>query len=92
MEKLIEYIATAEAEAADAHLHSFTPEHYPDVVSQVPLAGDAKTTYHAEYSYELKLKAIPRSQRYLPCHYFDFIGGTSTGGCALQTFNSGPLN
>ena len=24
------------------------------------------------------LRGIPRDERYLPCHYFDYIGGSST--------------
>ena len=88
----MEYIATEEADKEDAHLHSFEPQDYPDVVSQVPLTGDAKANYNAQYNYDLKLAAIPRSQRYLPCHYFDYIGGTSTGGCAFVNFYFSPRN
>jgi hypothetical protein len=39
-----------------------------------------KSTCSAESPYLRNVHEPLKGEDYLPCHYFDFIGGTSTGG------------
>ena len=73
---LMEYIAEEE-EAHDAGptLHSFSPEpfdHQPGAWGARDVSVSLRGTIDSD--------RVPRVRRYLPCHYFDYIGGTSTGG------------
>lgn len=58
---------------------SFSPEVYPENVSHVPLSIEDTTS---------KTHSTKESRRYLPCHYFDYIGGSSTGASVLQILKS----
>lgn len=73
-------------------LHSFWPERYPANVSHTE-HSDLDEPLHKHKKYEKwkdESKAGVESpkdflrkhpgRRYLPCHYFDYIAGTSTGG------------
>ena len=83
LQKLMEFVATAEEEKHDENgnvLHSFHPELWPDRVLQIPSTAvkelrDIKNARHKEG----KLRAMHRARRFLPCHYFDYICGSSTG-------------
>lgn len=59
--------------------HSFWPQPLPDNVSQVPMSKELRRKIDEANSPEAQQRAIPAAQRYLPCHYFDFICGSSTG-------------
>jgi hypothetical protein len=67
----MEAIAAEEAHLAqNSHPHrtdSFWPEDFPAYVAQ-----DAGQPIHYDF--------LSATQKYLPCHYFDFICGSSTGG------------
>ena len=75
----MEYIAVVEEEYDDNTYHSFSPEEWPDNVSQVPLTDEEKRQIGAANTAEAKCRAISDTRRYLPCHYFDYICGSSTG-------------
>ena len=60
-------------------LHSFAPLSRPDHVCQAPLTEDEDRKIKEARSATEKLHATPRTHRYLPCHYFDYICGSSTG-------------
>ena len=82
LDRLMEEIADAEEELADPHYHSFKPQNLPDDVSQVPLMeAEQKRVQHAKNNDDEneKHRAFYAARRFLPCHYFDFICGTSTG-------------
>ena len=95
LEKLMKFIAIEEERIADEEEegdeeideekdgkkvhHSFWPQPLPDNVSQVPPDSDVKRELAEAHNPEARRRAIPAAQRYLPCHYFDFICGSSTG-------------
>ncbi|KAL9625110.1 MAG: hypothetical protein Q9160_000839 [Pyrenula sp. 1 TL-2023] len=62
----------------EVHQHSFQPEDYPENVSQTLSQKEMQKRSSAMNDQE-KLRALDDTRRYLPCHYFDFIGGSSTG-------------
>lgn len=77
LEMLMDCIA--KTEEGYSTYHSFFPEDYAERVSQVHLtAEDARGVNKAKTKVD-RLLALPRAQRYLPCHYFDYIAGSSTG-------------
>lgn len=64
-------------------LHSFRPAEYPSNVSHVSRKDGEPEAYHIkDVSFEVPatFNQLRASRRYLPCHYFDYIGGSSTGG------------
>lgn len=76
----MEYIAEEEIRGSiNAAPHSFSPQPYPDDVSQVPFTDEEETAHRAAYGHEAKCLALSKLRRYLPCHYFDYICGSSTG-------------
>jgi len=40
--------------------------------------------YPAQKLGQRTIRELDDEERYLPCHYFTFAGGTSTGGCVLH--------
>ena len=75
LEKLMMQIAKIEEEySADHTTHivctSFGPHELPNQIAREP------SDFQKERD---RCSAIPSAQRFLPCHYFDFIGGSSTG-------------
>jgi len=56
--------------------NSFAPEDYPDNVSQ--LNHDENQRLDDAEQIEEQNRAS-KAHRYLPCHYFDYICGSSTG-------------
>ncbi|KAI9712378.1 MAG: hypothetical protein M1820_001591 [Bogoriella megaspora] len=79
LEKLMEWIAIEEIEQSGSDTpvqHSFHPEPFPGHVSHGPFdkGGDGR---HPEKASEYE--TWKESRKYLPCHYFDIIGGSSTG-------------
>ena len=83
LEKLMEYIGDEEEE--ENSYHSFDPEGWPDNVYQTPLTEEEERPIKAAYDAKLKQRSLPRNRRFLPCHYFDFICGSSTGAYASST-------
>jgi hypothetical protein len=83
VEKLMECIADLEEEFdgdGGPHLHSFEPIPWPPSLRLEPDTNDEKRNVeHAGDSVEAKFAAISKARRYLPCHYFDCICGSSTG-------------
>jgi hypothetical protein len=59
-------------------LHSFSPRSYPKDVCP-PSEGEEYTKVKSAKNQAEELSALRREKRYLPCHYFDYICGTSTG-------------
>ncbi|MCJ1359612.1 MAG: hypothetical protein MMC33_009614 [Icmadophila ericetorum] len=64
LKTLMEYVGEAEEELDSEARHSYHPESGPENVRQALSNGGQ----------------IDPARRYLPCHYFDYIGGSSTGG------------
>ena len=61
-------------------LHSFSPQAWPDHVSQIPpTAVEEHKRIEDANGAEAKCKAMYEARRFLPCHYFDHICGSSTG-------------
>lgn len=61
-------------------MHSFWPEDRPLHVSQVPLTeAEEVSKNNARGDPVGELEALSPARRYLPCHYFDYICGSSTG-------------
>lgn len=69
---------------------SFSPESYPSNVSHVPVpfCEDEKTRIQNAGDSISRERSTLESRRYLPCHYFDYIGGSSTGASVLQILNA----
>ena len=78
LEKLMEYIARKEEKDGETY-HSFSPQSWPENVSQVPLTEQENSGMKDAYSEEEKVRKLSCTRRYLPCHYFDHICGSSTG-------------
>ena len=84
LQKLMNHIAECEQNQPDDPApHSFHPEAWPRHVSQVPRDEEkeppAQHVYDPSDEKERFDELLP-SRRYLPVHYFDYIGGSSTGG------------
>lgn len=82
LQKLMEYIADEEQrfEKDVEILHSFCPEPWPEYVSQIPLsAADELERIEKAGDLNQKCRAMFKARRFLPCHYFDHICGSSTG-------------
>ena len=79
LEKLMEYIADEEQRYDDVS-HSFHPHKWPEDVSHIPLsaAAERKRIEEADDPEE-RCRAMFKARRFLPCHYFDHICGSSTG-------------
>ncbi|KAK4900239.1 hypothetical protein LTR27_002463 [Elasticomyces elasticus] len=80
VKKLMEYVARSEENHGEPHLHSFQPEPLPHHVCHVPLADSERDRQNQAHYEDDRIAALAPSKRYLPCHYFDYIGGSSTGG------------
>lgn len=59
--------------------HSFHPEPYCNTVSGDDLDEDEKSKRKAATNEDDRIKGLKPTRRYLPCHYFDYIYGSSTG-------------
>jgi hypothetical protein len=88
LNSLMEYIEEVETELAGEEynslkgLHSFWPQELPPNVSHVPLNDEeTQKLRDAEQNddHRARFRALRPSKRFLPCHYFDFIVGSSTG-------------
>ena len=75
----MEHIALKEVKSDETALHSFRPLDLPPNVSQVPLTEEEQDFNRDNDLLEDPVRNIPLTRRYLPCHYFDQIGGSSTG-------------
>ena len=76
------YIATEEGQLDEDEevLHSFHPLDLPDDVSQLPLdATEERRNITNASDADGRCRAMHKTRRFLPCHYFDFICGSSTG-------------
>ena len=60
------------------HYHSFEPQDWPENVYQTPLTKEEEDKMK-EVDLHMKVRELLRPRRYLPCHYFDYICGSSTG-------------
>ena len=79
LEKLMEFVAEAEERSNRRMYHSFFPEPWPDHVSQIPLTQKQQQRASEANGEESKARVLPQARRFLPCHYFDNICGSSTG-------------
>ena len=76
----MEYVAEAELSYNENRAyHSFAPHPYPENISQVPHTEDEKEQLNDAKGDDARYSALCKTRRYLPCHYFDFICGSSTG-------------
>lgn len=84
----MQLIATREEEFIDpVHkqgpaYHSFDPQDYPRECCHIPPTSD-EARIPANVDREDRdhgIRGLAAGKRFLPCHYFDYIGGTSTGG------------
>jgi hypothetical protein len=98
LNKLIECIADQEEklEATSRHTetplywHSFQPELLPPFISLELSPEERLALGRADSDDEKKAKAYNVTKRFLPCHYFDYIGGSSTGGSVvISTYSIG---
>lgn len=64
--------------------HSFHPEECPENVFQAPLTKEEEDRMKDVYDPVVKFRELPHTRRYLPCHYFDHICGSSTGAYAIS--------
>ena len=71
--------AIADKEEADENFHSFCPRPWPAELASDLTKEEMEKKLDAGDSDEEKLRALRRDRRYLPCHYFDYICGSSTG-------------
>jgi len=62
-------------------VHSFYPEEWPENIDSGPLDVEEENERKRAKQGDkyAKCMALKASRRYLPCHYFDYIIGTSTG-------------
>ena len=79
LERLMDFVSEAEEDLDRWTYHSFHPEPWPDDVSQLPLTEEQRTRITDADNEVDKARLLPRARRYLPCHYFDNICGSSTG-------------
>lgn len=79
MELIGEKEEEEEEEDSENTGHSFQPESWPDNVSQIPHTREEIAQRNEAPTNEAKLRVLPKAVRYLPCHYFDYICGSSTG-------------
>jgi hypothetical protein len=77
LDKLMEFIA--DIEQRHEVDHSFAPEVYPENASQGPFTEDENQDLRDADDAEAKCRALSETRRYIPCHYFDYICGSSTG-------------
>ncbi|MCJ1473730.1 hypothetical protein MMC13_002381 [Lambiella insularis] len=83
LEKLMKHIGEMEEE--QEHYHSFSPLDWPPHgVSQLVPATQKQSSIEDFTSTDNpdvkeRCRNIPSARRYLPCHYFDYICGSSTG-------------
>lgn len=79
LEKLFECIASEEQKLDGVHMehHSFAPAHWPEDVSHLITPEQRRSFTNAVGNQ--KFLAIDSAFRYLPCHYFDLMCGSSTG-------------
>ena len=82
LQKLMEYIADEEQRFDNDReiLHSFHPQPWPEHVSHIPLSAiDELERIEKAGDSNQKCRAMFKARRFLPCHYFDHICGSSTG-------------
>lgn len=65
----------------DAAYHSFHPAEYPVAFIPVNRTNSDGTPVQDDDIWDKNavISTLAPAKRYLPCHYFDFIGGSSTG-------------
>ena len=81
LNKLMEFVADEEETSEhddQRHDHSFVPHEWPSHVSHVWNEEERRRLDDLK-AHEKEYVALDKQKRYLPCHYFDYIGGTSTG-------------
>ena len=78
LKQLMEYVAQKEWELGI--YHSFSPEDWPENVSQILHSAEEERKNIANATTpEEKCRALSKARQFLPCHYFDQICGSSTG-------------
>lgn len=69
-----------QAPATQKEFHSFWPQEFPDNVTQPPYDAEEKANLDfAESDGCSRHTALGHARKFLPCHYFDMICGSSTG-------------
>lgn len=82
LQTLMQYIAEEEKNFDDGNdeeiIHSFHPHQWPNNVSHIPMSDERRRVERARDPDE-KCRTMLEARRFLPCHYFDHICGSSTG-------------
>lgn len=75
-------IADIEQRYDENYYHSFAPLEWPGDVSQIPLSKAEQQERNNIRPPDRRdtCRVLDKHKRFLPCHYFDYIGGSSTGG------------
>jgi hypothetical protein len=70
-----------QAQARQRQFHSFWPQSFPEHVTQTPFtfAETRKMKRQLEDKLLDHCDALRDARKFLPCHYFDLICGSSTG-------------
>ena len=85
----MEYIGKEEEEKNEEDVyHSFSPEDWPENVNHAPLTSEEQSAVDGAYLSEEQVRRMPSTRRYLPCHYFDHVCGSSTGGWVFTSASS----
>lgn len=87
LERLMMSIADEERAYAGAHSreqqaehHSFWPHPFPENATQGPFSSDEEQQLKlVDGDQAAKCNALKDARKFLPCHYFDYICGSSTG-------------
>lgn len=90
LERLMMSIADEERAYAGAYSreqqaehHSFWPHPFPENATQGPFSLDEERQLKlADGDQAAKCNALKDARKFLPCHYFDYICGSSTGAYA----------
>ena len=75
----MENVAEEEENHVKKAFHSFAPLDWPHSLKQDPLTQDERNRYEAASTQERQFAALDKTRKYFLCHYFDYIGGSSTG-------------
>jgi hypothetical protein len=70
---------------SQTQFHSFWPQAFPDYVTQGPFKKDeTQEQKEAQENHQDMCDGLRDERKFLPCHYFDYICGSSTGRYAYN--------
>lgn len=85
LQALMEKVGVEERRIDPSIKSSFSPCMYkPTKIGfSTPYSGDIES-FKADIVSETDPSGLPHDSLFLPCHYFDYGAGTSTGGCVIS--------